>query len=502
MYLFGSFGIAGPSHTLILINGDECLPNSFSPYELLCSQRVLEFAGITTTLPANSIKIAVNVIGWRYRSTLNTLRLVFQTQVSDPPAAVDCGDTVDDIGDINYLKVVKGNVTFYGHFLSVGMSDGRRTYSKNEVINHTTNGLANIGINMPQCSECLIDPSFSVLISTTFPSKSCESKSKTWLIATVVSIVGVVVIAASLTIFMVIKKRMRQIKEPLSNVYINTVTMGSGYTNGIDWSFKSKTLDTVSMESVTLTRQSYTFDLESFPQLKMIRLISLPSTIFKSVNFVFNSTQIQTITISENIPKNITLINCDNLLTLNAPYTSHLSPLNLKVMPKLKTVTYSDLSNSNVTLDDSPPLEHLILTNTRLTQFPPESWFKNQSTVYLSNNLIQGQVPNYKTFPWDLNLNGNTGITGEIPEMYCATTLKPLKNLNFTSAPECWNLGALFGDTSTNIRSKVRNTVAVFMNGNQLNGNATVVFSSSIQFNITWITDTRYQMVWVSRLME
>eukprot|EP01133_Synstelium_polycarpum_P006612 gene6612-7685_t len=186
------------------------------------SQRVLEFAGLTTTLPANSIKIAVNVIGWRYRSTLNTLRLVFQTQVSDPPSAVDCGETAvapnnndNDIGDINYLRVVKGNVTFYGHFLSVGLSDGRSTYSKNEVINHTTNGLANIGINMPQCSECLIDPSFSVLISTNLPATECpdEAKSKAWLIATIVSIVGVVVIAASITTFMVIKKKMRFNKE-------------------------------------------------------------------------------------------------------------------------------------------------------------------------------------------------------------------------------------------------------------------------------------------------
>eukprot|EP01133_Synstelium_polycarpum_P007332 gene7332-8538_t len=156
------------------------------------NQRVLDFAGLKTTLPPNSIKIAVNVTGWQYKSALNTIRLVFQTQVGDVEERSDCDDRIPEgnhnaLGDINYLRIRKDNVIFYGHFLLIGLSDGRRTYSKNEVINQTTDStIANIGINMPQCSECLIDPSFSVLITPTL-SSDCgqESKSKTWLIATI-----------------------------------------------------------------------------------------------------------------------------------------------------------------------------------------------------------------------------------------------------------------------------------------------------------------------------
>eukprot|EP01133_Synstelium_polycarpum_P019007 gene19007-22752_t len=178
------------------------------------SQRVVEFAMTKTTLPPNSIKIAVNITGWRYHSTLNTLRVVFSTQVGDIAPISPCGDEDNVYGDpmdnmlLNYLHVIKGNTTFYGHFLPMSLSDGRPTYSKNEVINQTTDTTL-IGINMPQCSSCLIDPDFSVLINTVSSTSTCSTKSKAWIIATIVCVVGVMVIGAAIGSWIFYKRHKR-----------------------------------------------------------------------------------------------------------------------------------------------------------------------------------------------------------------------------------------------------------------------------------------------------
>ncbi|EFA76634.1 tetracycline-efflux transporter [Heterostelium album PN500] len=170
--------------------------------------RTVEFAGVTSNLPPNSLKVTVQIDGWEYLSTLNTLRVVFSTEQSNVPS--DCAESKETIGvnqldnSVQYLKIIKNGVAFYGNFLPVVLSNGRPAYSKNEIVNQTDDQMW-IGVSLPQCAYCLIDPSFNVLINV---DGGCKTKGlKAWEIATIVTVVGIFTIAAAVGAIIYIKKR-------------------------------------------------------------------------------------------------------------------------------------------------------------------------------------------------------------------------------------------------------------------------------------------------------
>ncbi|EFA82124.1 hypothetical protein PPL_05029 [Heterostelium album PN500] len=154
----------------------------------------VEFAGLSYVLPPNSIKLSISIDGWTYESLLNTLRVVFSTQFDEQN---DCSFEKNSIGNnqidnsINYLKIVKNGISFYGKFYDVSLSDGQPTYSFVEVVNNTNPNDISIGINLSQCQRCFIDPDFSLLVAV---KDKCEEKSKTWIIITVVCVVGSVLL--------------------------------------------------------------------------------------------------------------------------------------------------------------------------------------------------------------------------------------------------------------------------------------------------------------------
>ncbi|EFA85226.1 Epidermal growth factor-related protein 1 [Heterostelium album PN500] len=157
--------------------------------------RVLSFANQTFTLPPGALKLSVDINNWNYYNNINKLRVVFSTKLEEQDF-IEC-EEIDPINysqldnSINYLKIIKNGLSFYGKFMPVSISDGRPTYSKNEILNKTDSGLVNIGINLPQCIQCSIDPDFSLLIQD--KGDSCNKKTKTWVIAvaTVASVIGV-----------------------------------------------------------------------------------------------------------------------------------------------------------------------------------------------------------------------------------------------------------------------------------------------------------------------
>eukprot|EP01133_Synstelium_polycarpum_P017004 gene17004-20235_t len=175
--------------------------------------RQVTFAGITSNLSPNAIKISVNITGWQYSSSLNTLRVVFSAPIDQQET--DCnGDDIplatnsqlDD--SIQYLSIVKDGVVFYGRFLSHALSNGRPTYSRNELINSTRGGGdAYIGIHLPQCSTCQIDPDFNLLVSPRSSGLCGESKSKAWFLIVVIVVPVTVALILIVSLVLYLRKR-------------------------------------------------------------------------------------------------------------------------------------------------------------------------------------------------------------------------------------------------------------------------------------------------------
>ncbi|EFA75855.1 hypothetical protein PPL_10426 [Heterostelium album PN500] len=189
--------------------------------------RDLTFANQQFTIPPNGLKLSVDINGWVYSSNLNTLRVVFNTKIEeednygcDSKSPIATG-TLDD--SVKYFKIIKNGLAFYGKFLPFSLSDGRSTYSRNEVINSTQDGVTYIGIHLPQCQTCSIDPDFSLLIQTENKDCSISGKSsRTWVIITIAVVCGVVGIAILSVATIFIIKNKRNIKLKLG-IQMNTI---------------------------------------------------------------------------------------------------------------------------------------------------------------------------------------------------------------------------------------------------------------------------------------
>eukprot|EP01133_Synstelium_polycarpum_P002486 gene2486-2827_t len=204
--------------------------------------RSFSFANLNTTLPPNSINLSVNITNWQYQSSLNTLRAVFKTSLAIAPVPV-CPTTpifeqiVQNGLDksLIYVKSInKDGVAFYSHFPTRSLSNGQPTYAYNEVINRTAEFESKtdifIGIHMPHCSSCLINSDHTMLqedITRLLPcDKSSSSqqesqeqsespsskKNNTWVVAVIVVVVVVAVGVASITSFLLIKRRRSLVK--------------------------------------------------------------------------------------------------------------------------------------------------------------------------------------------------------------------------------------------------------------------------------------------------
>ncbi|EGG14356.1 Tenascin [Cavenderia fasciculata] len=186
------------------------------------SSRTVTFAGITTTLAANSIKLTINITNWPYVSTLNSLVAVFSSDIGD---VNDCfGNKINatvmseiDIQSVKYLQIVKDNVIFYGSFLDRVLSDGRVAYSRNQLLSMDDNqeGKVLIGISLPYCKECIIDPDFSLVLPVDESGSTTCSSSKssdTWKIITGSVIGGAVLITLIIATTRLLLKKSTSLK--------------------------------------------------------------------------------------------------------------------------------------------------------------------------------------------------------------------------------------------------------------------------------------------------
>ncbi|EGG25370.1 hypothetical protein DFA_03619 [Cavenderia fasciculata] len=177
--------------------------------------RTVIFGDQQLSIGPNSIKLAVSISGWTYYSNFATLRLVLKTTVyNDQSIEYDCQETridpfsYDNYGTLQYLRVLKDNVQFNGRFLDFALADGRTTYSQTLLINQTTissdqqSSSAMIGITLPQCQQCILDPDFTPLLVVNDKTGNC-SDDKKWkiIVGCVVGGLGLVAITVGAVMY-------------------------------------------------------------------------------------------------------------------------------------------------------------------------------------------------------------------------------------------------------------------------------------------------------------
>ncbi|EGG22844.1 hypothetical protein DFA_04974 [Cavenderia fasciculata] len=193
--------------------------NVTSTIEFSNNSRTIQFGGDDYKLANGSIKISVNVTKWPFDSVFSSLRLVFITTINNEQILVGCDDSKTEIesienfvgGDsIQYLRVVKNTTQFFGRFLDYSVTDGRKTYSKTQVMNVTKKDAEEsyvmIGVNLPNCKECLMDPDFSALLIN--PTSNCpgQKTNDSWkmIVGIVIGVVGAITL--SIILIYIIKK--------------------------------------------------------------------------------------------------------------------------------------------------------------------------------------------------------------------------------------------------------------------------------------------------------
>ncbi|EGG23039.1 hypothetical protein DFA_05169 [Cavenderia fasciculata] len=205
------------SNTSILADTQVTVNITFST-----QSRSITFGNQQLLINPNSIKLAVSINGWEYSSNVATLRVVLKTTTNNQQSIeYDCKETdissfsYDDYGTLQYLRVLKDNVQFNGRFIDFALADGRTTYSQTLLINQTqinsNQSSTMIGITLPQCQSCVLDPDFTpLLVVNDKDGGDCSSSDdQKWkiIVGCVVGGIGCVAIAVGSTIYY--KKAMR-----------------------------------------------------------------------------------------------------------------------------------------------------------------------------------------------------------------------------------------------------------------------------------------------------
>ncbi|EGG20832.1 hypothetical protein DFA_00697 [Cavenderia fasciculata] len=198
--------------------------------------RDIQFGDQLLHINPNSIKLALNITNWQYNNLISTLRVVFRTDVNmNQTIEYDCKQqsistfSYDQLSStIQYLRVIKDNVQYNGRFIDYVLSDGRPTFSKTTLINQTTSQSSStpttimstlIGVSLPQCQSCLLDPDFTPLLIDYSQSDCDSTNSKTWkiIVGVVVGGFAAIAIAAGTVIYMKKKKTMNRHNKSMQN---------------------------------------------------------------------------------------------------------------------------------------------------------------------------------------------------------------------------------------------------------------------------------------------
>ncbi|EFA81349.1 EGF-like domain-containing protein [Heterostelium album PN500] len=187
-------------------------PGVIAIIEYSKEMRVVEFAGQTTTYPENSLKLLVSITNWKYSDKLNHLRVILSTSATINSDCAQIDITVNNSTSVDYLKMTFDGQSLYGRFLPYGLADGVPALVTNHVVNQTKDAVL-VGMTLPYCQACVIDPDFSVLIESGKKDKATcgggDEKFAAWKIATIAVVCGVALAAAAITTAIVMKNKFK-----------------------------------------------------------------------------------------------------------------------------------------------------------------------------------------------------------------------------------------------------------------------------------------------------
>ncbi|GAM19180.1 hypothetical protein SAMD00019534_023550 [Acytostelium subglobosum LB1] len=163
--------------------------------------------------------MTVYINGWRYKSNLNSLRVVFSTQLKGGQSGgrspdTKCGGKTTNYNepngdDILFTTMTNDGLVYSGRFLPVAMADGRPTHTRNEIIKATDTSTL-IGLTVAQCSQCIFDPDVTVLIDADSVAECGDQGGPTWAtwkIIVVAVVACAVVVAVVLAIFIFARQK-------------------------------------------------------------------------------------------------------------------------------------------------------------------------------------------------------------------------------------------------------------------------------------------------------
>ncbi|KAN0006383.1 hypothetical protein ACTFIU_003091 [Dictyostelium citrinum] len=188
---FTNWGVDNSNNNLYIfnhtLNGTNC--NVIYTIEEVKTPRKYSFGGLDLTLDAYSIKTSIVIENYPYVSSLNTLQLQIESIASDDkinqPNECNHEETQIDTSQIendqilNYITISKNKKILYGRFINRVISDGYPTFITTKIVQPSKNQSNDnqsviVGLNLPHCTnKCIIDPDFSVLVSSEY--KECSS---------------------------------------------------------------------------------------------------------------------------------------------------------------------------------------------------------------------------------------------------------------------------------------------------------------------------------------
>ncbi|KAK5577439.1 hypothetical protein RB653_002380 [Dictyostelium firmibasis] len=185
--------------------------------EEITNPKEFTFANTTFRLDKGSIKFTISINNYTYQNNLNTLQLQLvslideDNNISYDKDDSDCNKNQTNIetndnqeGDLNfnYIKISKDNRVLVGRFINKVVSNGRSTFLSTTLTNDTQSAI--VSLNLPHCIDCLIDPDFSLIITSDFkPSCDDGDSNSNWVIPTsvIISVVGAAIIAGTLLFY-------------------------------------------------------------------------------------------------------------------------------------------------------------------------------------------------------------------------------------------------------------------------------------------------------------
>ncbi|KAN0036415.1 hypothetical protein ACTFIV_001708 [Dictyostelium citrinum] len=203
------------------IQNNQC--NITYTIEEINNDRDVTFAGISFKLTSGSVKMTVAVENYQYLSNLNTIQLQMKSSVNEIETNDEnhCNDDQIEINNtsnqnsnsLNYISIKKDAKVLNGRFIDRIESDGISTYMQTVLVSKSNDSIT-VGMNLPHCTKkCLLDPDFSVLISTEFVSECDDNKRESWFLPVVIAIpVGGAAAIAAIG-YLIYKKRV--IEAPL-----------------------------------------------------------------------------------------------------------------------------------------------------------------------------------------------------------------------------------------------------------------------------------------------